>query len=426
MRTIAACLGGLLLAGVASAATIIVKPDGTGDYPTIQAAVDAAAGGDEIVLEPGTYTGVGNRDIDFAGKTLVVRSTNPDDPSVVAATVLDCEGTEASPHRGFRFASGEGVDSVVAGLTIRSGYGPTESIEGDTPSVGGAIACIGSSPTVRNCQLLDNAAGYGGAIFCYQSSPTVSGCTISDNAAVIDGGGVYCAGDSAPAVADCTITGNSAQSEGGGLALLNGSDAVISDSTISANTAVQGGGGIHCFYSSPTVQNCRLTNNAAEQFGGGVDCFAGSSPTITDCTITGNTAGLGGGVNSQFGSQPTLQRCLLRDNTNYAIHNTSSSDIEASGCYWGTCYHDQIAAAIFDHEDDPGGGTVTWWPYFPDFDDSGLVDVFDAIILVGAFGSAPGDPAWDQRADSNVNDLVDVFDVINLVNTFGQSVGAAP
>ena len=37
------------------------------DFPTIQAAIDAAADGDEVVIAPDTYTGWQNRDLDFNG-----------------------------------------------------------------------------------------------------------------------------------------------------------------------------------------------------------------------------------------------------------------------------------------------------------------------------------------------------------------------
>ena len=66
----------LLIAGVdrAFSNTFIVKADGSGDYATIQDAIDNATAGDEVVLQPGNYTGDGNRDIEFKGKAITVRS----------------------------------------------------------------------------------------------------------------------------------------------------------------------------------------------------------------------------------------------------------------------------------------------------------------------------------------------------------------
>ena len=44
------------------------------DCPTIQAAIDAAVDGDEVVVGDGVHTGAGNLDLDFGGKAITVRS----------------------------------------------------------------------------------------------------------------------------------------------------------------------------------------------------------------------------------------------------------------------------------------------------------------------------------------------------------------
>lgn len=98
----------------------VVAPDGSGDAATIQEAIDAADSLDVIELLDGVFTGPGNRNLDFAGAAITLRSRS-DDPG---ACVLDCEGDSAGigePRRGFLFQSGEGPATVIRGITIRNG-----------------------------------------------------------------------------------------------------------------------------------------------------------------------------------------------------------------------------------------------------------------------------------------------------------------
>ena len=133
----------LLVLSVAStsiAATHYIKADGTGDYTTIQDGITASVAGDTVLLAAGTYTGVGNRDIDFLGKAITVTSESGPD-----VTIIDCE----TLGRGFYFHNGESEDAFVSGFTITNGR---------VRDQGGGIYCINSSPTIIDCIIINNIA----------------------------------------------------------------------------------------------------------------------------------------------------------------------------------------------------------------------------------------------------------------------------
>ena len=118
MRRLHLLLLAFLFCSVAShGAVYLVRPDGTGDYPTIQAAIDAAQNGDEILLAAGVFKGLGNFDINFRGKAITVRSQS----GFPVDSTIDAEGIQWVPRRGFDFQMGEGNDSVVRDLTIING-----------------------------------------------------------------------------------------------------------------------------------------------------------------------------------------------------------------------------------------------------------------------------------------------------------------
>ena len=86
----------------ASSSVWVVLPDGSGDAPTIGAAIDSIESEGIIELEDGLFTGPGNRDLNSQEKTIFIRSVSGDP----ASCVIDCEGSAAEPHCFLAFFGG--------------------------------------------------------------------------------------------------------------------------------------------------------------------------------------------------------------------------------------------------------------------------------------------------------------------------------
>lgn len=95
-----------------------------GDYATIQAAINDCSDADVVIVEPGTYF----ETINFLGKDIVVTSTDPNDPEIVATTIIDGDG-EGSV---VTFENGETPEAVLTGFTITGGYGTVDPVFGPT------------------------------------------------------------------------------------------------------------------------------------------------------------------------------------------------------------------------------------------------------------------------------------------------------
>jgi hypothetical protein len=55
-----------------------------------------------------------------------------------------------------------------------------------------------------------------------------------------------------------------------------------------------------------------------------------------------------------------------------------------------------------------------------DVNGDGSVDIYDAILLAGAYNSDPGKPNWNPNADLKADDVIDIYDAINLANHYNQ------
>lgn len=133
------------------------------DQPTIQAGIYAAVDGDTVLVAPGTYSGTGNRNIDFDGKGILVLSEfGPD------STTVDCAG----PYRAFLIWQDEDSSTVIDGFTI------TGATLGGYDSA--AVMCDRTSPTIRNCIITNNSCD---GFYGFEASPRVENCLFSYNRA---------------------------------------------------------------------------------------------------------------------------------------------------------------------------------------------------------------------------------------------------
>ena len=257
------------------AADVINVP---GDQPTIQAGINAALPGDQVLVAPGTYTGAGNKNLDFGGKNIaVVSAAGP------MTTIIDAQGS----GRAFHLHSGLDSSALVEGFTIRNG----------------------------------NASPYGGGILIDQASPTIRNCILTGNTATDEGGGIAVIDVDGgppenPAIEHCTLTANAAPTGGGGIAVHGfitfppAPEATITDCTIEAN--MDGGlrlsGGVRY-----VILRCTISENVGRGVVVAADGIEGASGRLEQCVIRANT---GGGLHIAPGfSGVNCVDCQISDHT---------------------------------------------------------------------------------------------------------------
>lgn len=225
------------------------------EYPTIQAGILATDNGDTVLVAPGTYTGQGNRNIQFFGRSILVRSE-----AGSRMTVLDIGASKDDPARGFTFAD-NGLVQTLEGFTIENGFmGAGVSPDRHELSAGGIQVNLVASPTLRDIVIRHCRSEF-------------------------TGGGMSIEFGASPLVEDLVIVGCEAGQLGGGLSIETGA--------------------------SPILRRCLITGNRAPG-GGGV--FSNASPMFEQCTIAGNRADVGGGVECQSPGEVSFESSIVWGN----------------------------------------------------------------------------------------------------------------
>ncbi len=265
---------------------LTVNPDGTGDVPTIQDAIDLIAPGGTVYLSNGVFTGTGNNNLNAWGKDLTLRSSslNPE------LCIIDCEGILPAPRGGRPQEPGNysgphvfPVDDRVPltiGIYFFSGESSAFTVEG-----------IGFTRGL-------NWDYYGGAIYMFGSSPTIINCQFSDNVADGWGGGAIAAESSSPTIRDCTFYHNVAN-WGGAVEIFGpGSNATIENCNFFENLAIHDGGALNVYDGAVVdVQFCRFYRNSTSSWGGAASIYWGGFEPFADfrwCTFSENMADIQG------------------------------------------------------------------------------------------------------------------------------------
>jgi len=223
-------------------------------FKTIEEGIDAASDGDTVLVAEGTYV----ENVHFNGKNIVLTSTNPLDPDIVAKTIID--GNRSGSV--VTFSGTERPTCVLSGFTIRNG-----EAEFGGGIWNGSWESATRATIASNC-ITHNQAEHGAGIY---------GC----------GGPIY----------NNVITENVAGEDGGGVLGCRGN---IIGNLIAGNGVRELAGGGVCACLGNVVGNVIADNNGGPGSGGGVDSCAG---TVRGNIIVGNSAGYyGGGVSDCTGA----------------------------------------------------------------------------------------------------------------------------
>jgi Right handed beta helix region len=421
-----------------------------GEYPTIQAAVDAASDGDEVLVSAGTYdsvqvfkqltiTGVEGADVTIIEGSSASTSNSAVHVASQLVTLrgLTIQNPAGSGTTGFGnvlnlvvedcvYRNNElGISASIGSLTVSntsfvnnergiwlffSGAGLTSitgcSFEGNSS---GAVILDGSrAAAISDCVFMNNStAGNGGAILLDGPPATIDGCSFEMNSAEGSGGAMDLYGPDVQ-VMNSTFTGNTAPNgSGGAVRLLNG--ASISSSELTGNLAMRGGAIL--IDTDSTIHDCQINNNSATGDGGGV--WTNQAMVITNSSFSDNTSG-GNGGGAWLGGMSSE----IRDTTfsrNEAIGTGGGVHVNEHNSTITRCDMDENQAGT------EGGGIFVKSPGVVVYTDSVLCnntpDEFNYTggYLVTNVTTCTG----SCQADLNGDGVLNFFDVSSFLSIYG-------
>lgn len=257
----------IVLASSALAQTTWLVPQ---QIPSIQGAIDAAAPGDSVLVDPGTYP----ESIDFRGKDLHVLATGG--PGVT--TII-----HSSPHHGLttavRFAAGETRSAILEGFHVLC----------RSSDEAAAIGIQHAGPSIRNCFLRAEAPNGESGIRSHDGNPHVADCDVSHHFGLPLGVGMQLQGGRHALIENCLIEHN--VGDGGGGVEISNVDVTIRGCTFRDNHTDATG------HLSITASDVRIENTTFERSSSLALSISGASTVeIASALFTGNSGGFGPGA----------------------------------------------------------------------------------------------------------------------------------
>jgi hypothetical protein len=286
-------------------ATIIHVP---GDYPTIQAGIDAAVAGDIVEVACGTYAVP-----EIIMKSGITLRSETGEANCVIVTPIN-----PYPAEGRLLRSVPGIGTVIEGLSFVDGH-----------DAGGGAIHIQGSPTITRCNFISNRGAYlrtqqdsgaseaagtcgfsSAAIILENSAAIISDCLFQDNNS--SEGAITACGS--PFFERCRFVGNRAQ-DGSGGAVETDSGTFISCVFSFNHSFFTGGAAVS--NGNTLFEDCWFDRNDSNLDGGAV----GGRATLRGCLFSGNDASAlgfgipisgGGALRIRDGS--VVDRCIFFDN----------------------------------------------------------------------------------------------------------------
>lgn len=283
----------VLIAGTALTAQNTLRVPA--QFPTVQAAIDAAQTSDTVLVDPGRYGA-----IDYRGKTLVIKSTKGPEQTILDGAlgprgpVVTMSGPGATIE-GFTIQNGSGVQSVsnrpcpipcyATGLVLRYAQG-------------GGILATASGAVIKNNIIRNNVlANIGtGAGISVRAGGLIHGNLITGNSVSMSDRTFY-----------CTLCGPyQAGSRGGGV--YGFSTTFLSNNVITQNRGSHGAG---VSLNSGAIVNCVIAHN--DKAGVEVGPWSASDTVLTNNTIVYNKT-FGILTEAPYLGKISVTNCIVRGN----------------------------------------------------------------------------------------------------------------